>query len=43
MLLPEEQCVVTWLSQYGALPKQLVIRMLNMSEEKAERLLYMLC
>lgn len=40
MLLPEEQCVVTWLSQYGALPKQLVIRMLNMPDEKAERLLY---
>ena len=42
MLLPEEQCVVNWLYQYGALPKIQVMRMLNMPEEKAERLLYTL-
>lgn len=28
MLLTEEQCVVKWLSQYGALPKTQVIRLL---------------
>ena len=42
MLLPEEQCVVNWLYQYGALPKIQVMKMLNMPEEKAERLLYTL-
>ena len=35
MLLPEEQCVVNWLYQYGALPKIQVMKMLNMPEEKA--------
>ena len=42
MLLPEEQCVVNWLYQYGALPKIQVMKMLDMPEEKAERLLYTL-
>lgn len=42
MLLPEEQCVVNWLYQYGALPKILVMKLLNMPEAKAERLLYTL-
>lgn len=42
MLLPEEQCVVNWLYQYGALPKIQVMKLLNMPEVKAERLLYTL-
>ena len=29
MLLPEEKLILQWLSQYEALPKELVIRLLN--------------
>ncbi len=29
MLLPEEQLILRWLSQYGALPKDLVIQMMT--------------
>lgn len=39
MLLQEEQYVVKWLSQYGALPKAQIIRMLRKSPNTAEKIL----
>ncbi len=39
MLLQEEQYVVKWLSQYGALPKAQIIRMLQKSPNTAEKIL----
>ena len=39
MLLQEEQYVVKWLSQYGALPKSQVIRMLQKPRSTAEKIL----
>lgn len=39
MLLKEEQYVVHWLSQYGALQKSQVIRMLNKPKSAAEKIL----
>ena len=40
MLLTEEQCVIKWLSQYGALPKTQVIRLLrDKMPETAEKIL----
>lgn len=39
MLLQEEQYVVKWLSQYGALPKTQIIRMLRKSPNTAEKIL----
>ena len=39
MLLQEEQYVVKWLSQYGALPKAQVIRMLQKPGRAAEKIL----
>lgn len=40
MLLTEEQCVIKWLSQYGALPKTQVIRLLrDKTPETAEKIL----
>lgn len=38
MLLKEEQYVVKWLSQYGALPKSQLIRMLKKPPQTAERI-----
>ena len=39
MLLQDEQYVVKWLSQYGALPKTQIIRMLQKPEPTAEKIL----
>lgn len=39
MLLQEEQYVVKWLSQYGALPKTQIIRMLQKPPHTAEKIL----
>ncbi len=39
MLLQEEQYVVKWLSQYGALPKTQLIKMLRKTPFTAERIL----
>lgn len=39
MLLKEEQYVVKWLSQYGALPKSQLIRMLQKPPQTAERII----
>ena len=39
MLLQDEQYVVKWLSQYGALPKTQIIRMLRKPERTAEKIL----
>ena len=39
MLLQDEQYVVKWLSQYGALPKTQIIRMLQKPEQTAEKIL----
>ena len=39
MLLDEERYVVQWLSQYGALQKTQVIRMLNKPKRTAEKIL----
>ena len=39
MLLQDEQYVVKWLSQYGALPKTQIIRMLQKPESTAEKIL----
>lgn len=40
MLLQEEQLIVHWLSQYGALPVQLVQRMLQKPPDAAGRILH---
>ena len=39
MLLKDEQYVVKWLSQYGALPKTQLIRMLQKPPQTAERII----
>ena len=39
MLLQEEQYVVKWLSQYGALPKSQIVRMLQKPPQTAEKIL----
>lgn len=39
MLLQDEQYVIKWLSQYGALPKTQIIRMLQKPEMTAEKIL----
>lgn len=39
MLLQDEQYVVKWLSQYGALPKTQIIRMLQKPPQTAEKIL----
>lgn len=39
MLLQDEQYVVKWLSQYGALPKTQVVRMLQKPSQTAEKIL----
>lgn len=39
MLLQEEQYVVKWLSQYGALPKAQIIRMLQKPPQTADKIL----
>ncbi len=39
MLLQDEQYVIKWLSQYGALPKTQIIRMLQKPEPTAEKIL----
>lgn len=39
MLLPDERYVVKWLSQYGALPKTQIIRMLQKPTNTAEKIL----
>lgn len=39
MLLQDEKHVVKWLSQYGALPKQQLIRMLQKPKNTAEKIL----
>lgn len=39
MLLQEEQYVVNWLAQYGALPRSQVVRMLQKSTGTAEKIL----
>ena len=39
MLLQEEQYVISWLSQYGALPKTQLIRMIQKPESTASRIL----
>ncbi len=39
MLLQEEQYVIKWLSQYGALPKKQLIKMLQKPEATAEKIL----
>lgn len=39
MLLTDEQYVVKWLSQYGALQKNQVIRMLKKPPQTAEKIL----
>lgn len=39
MLLQDEQYVIKWLSQYGALPKSQLIRMLQKPERTAEKIL----
>lgn len=39
MLLKEEQYVVKWLSQYGALPKTQLTKMLQKPSQTAERII----
>ena len=39
MLLPEEQYVMGWLAQYGALPRSQVVRMLQKPSGTAEKIL----
>ena len=39
MLLPDEQHVVRWLSQYGALPRTQLLRMLQKPRSTAEKIL----
>ena len=39
MLLEDEQYVVKWLSQYGALPRTQVIRLLRKPPQTAEKIL----
>lgn len=39
MLLQEEQYVVKWLSQYGALPKAQIVRMLQKPPQTADKIL----
>lgn len=39
MLLQEEKLIVKWLSQYGALPKSQLIRMLQKPKNTAEKIL----
>ncbi len=39
MLLPDEQHVIKWLSQYGALPKTQVIQMLKKPKSTAEKII----
>lgn len=39
MLLQDEQYVVKWLSQYGALPKSQIVRMLQKSPGTADKIL----
>lgn len=39
MLLQDESCVIKWLSQYGALPKTQLIRMLRKPPDTAEKIL----
>ncbi len=39
MLLQEEQYVVKWLSQYGALPKSQIVRMLQKPPQTADKIL----
>lgn len=39
MLLKEEQYVIKWLSQYGALPKTQIIKMLQKSDAAAEKII----
>lgn len=39
MLLQDEQYVVKWLSQYGALPKTQIVRMLHMPQQTAEKVI----
>ena len=39
MLLQDEQYVVKWLSQYGALPKTQIIKMLRKPPQTAEKIL----
>ena len=39
MLLQDESCVIKWLSQYGALPKTQLVRMLRKPPDTAEKIL----
>lgn len=39
MLLKDEQYVIKWLSQYGALPKTQIIKMLQKPEDTAEKII----
>lgn len=39
MLLEDEKHVVRWLNQYGALPRELVIRLLNMETRRAKQVI----
>ena len=39
MLLTDEQYVVKWLSQYGALPRAQIIKMLQKPPQTAEKIL----
>lgn len=39
MLLKDEQYVIKWLSQYGALPKTQIVRMLQKPDQTAEKIL----
>ena len=39
MLLTDEQYVVKWLSQYGALPRAQIIKMLKKPPQTAEKIL----
>ena len=39
MLLQDERYIIKWLSQYGALPKTQLIRMLRKPKSTAERII----
>lgn len=39
MLLEEEQCIIQWLSQYGALPKTQVAKLIKKSDRIAKRII----
>lgn len=39
MLLKDEQYVIKWLSQYGALPKTQIMKLLQKPEQTAEKIL----